>query len=72
MSDEVKITGGCLCRAIRFEVEEPPLSVGTCHRRMCQRHTGSPFFVGVRFNKNALKWTMGEPEVYQSSNTDSR
>ena len=36
------ITGGCLCGAIRYEADEPPVDTGYCHCRMCQRASGSP------------------------------
>ena len=35
-----KITGGCLCGAVRFEVQAPPLFARTCWCRLCQ-HIGA-------------------------------
>ena len=51
MSDAVKITGGCLCGAVRYESTkmptdadriDPALDAGaaTCHCRMCQKALG--------------------------------
>ena len=38
------ITGGCLCGAVRFEIEaEAPLSGSTMHRRFCSQ-CGTPIF----------------------------
>ena len=72
MSDREKITGGCLCGAVKFEINEIPLSVAVCHCRMCQRHTGSAFFVGVDFNPETLRWTTGKPQVFKSSKIAER
>ncbi len=68
MSDSPnKITGGCLCGAIRYESSEPPVKAGTCHCRMCQKSTGSAFMVMAAFSRTALRFTKGEPKLYRSS-----
>lgn len=65
MSD--KVTGGCLCGAIRYESDAPPNHVYTCSCRMCQRHTGSAFWAGVKFPEGAFRYTKGQPQAYRSS-----
>jgi len=35
------LTGGCLCGAVRFEVDRPPVSASYCHCTRCQRRTGT-------------------------------
>ena len=67
MSDERKVSGGCMCGAIRYEVPESPLGIGICHCRTCQQQTGSAFWVGVRFPGEDVHWTAGEPAYYESS-----
>ncbi len=62
-----KITGGCLCGAIRYESSEPPSAGGTCHCRMCQRQTGSAFVAVAAFPRTALRFTKGEPKFYRPS-----
>ena len=38
---ELPLTGGCLCGAVRFEVDEPPTAATYCHCTRCQRRTGT-------------------------------
>jgi hypothetical protein len=41
MTPELPLTGGCLCGAVRYEVNEPPTGAGYCHCTRCQRRTGT-------------------------------
>lgn len=34
-------TGGCACRAIRYEIRAEPVSHAACQCRQCQRQTGT-------------------------------
>lgn len=36
-----KITGGCLCGAVRYEVRGRFLRAGHCHCSRCRRHSGA-------------------------------
>lgn len=36
-------TGGCLCGAVRYEVEWPPQATVVCHCHDCQKQSGSAF-----------------------------
>ena len=73
MNDQAKrITGGCLCGAVRYEASETPLRTGFCHCRMCQKSNGTPFAVGVYFHNAAFRFTRGEPKLYRSSDTAER
>ncbi len=38
---DTPITGGCLCGAVRFELDEPPWGAAYCHCTRCQGRTGS-------------------------------
>jgi hypothetical protein len=67
VEETTPITGGCLCGAVRYEANEPPIETGTCHCRMCQKWTGSAFMVMARFSQTALRFTKGEPKLYRSS-----
>lgn len=57
-------TGGCLCGAIRYSAEWPPLAVVACHCRNCQKQSGSALsMVGV-LRRDALQVT-GELSVFE-------
>ena len=61
------IIGGCLCGAVRYEANEPPIDSTYCHCRMCQRWSGAPVVEGVGFRTGAVRITRGKPKYYQSS-----
>ena len=59
MSD-LPLTGGCLCGAVRFEVDEQPVSAGYCHCRRCQRRTGTAASASARVAPGSLRILSGE------------
>ena len=59
--------GGCLCGAVRYRVEGPPLHAGYCHCRMCQRAAGAPVVAWGGWPAGRFAWTRGEPRSYASS-----
>lgn len=66
------ITGGCLCGAVQFEISKADVGTMYCHCRMCQKFTGSPVMAGTTFPIAAVKYTVGLPKYYQSSNIAKR
>jgi hypothetical protein len=44
-------SGGCLCNAVRFQVEAPSLWCAHCHCTQCQRAHGAAFVTWVGFNE---------------------
>jgi hypothetical protein len=60
-------TGGCLCRSVRFETWDEPISVGYCHCRFCQLATGAPLNAFVIYKRTAVRFFGDEPKTYTSS-----
>jgi hypothetical protein len=58
--NDIVITGGCLCGAIRFELSEHPHDAGYCHCRRCQRRTGTAVSVQARIDARTLRLLQGE------------
>jgi hypothetical protein len=50
----MEITGGCLCRAVRYRFSAPPLLTRVCWCRLCQYLAAGNGTVNVCFPKAAL------------------
>ena len=59
------ITGGCLCKQVRFEIAAEPMAMRLCWCRDCQYLASGNATVNVVFPSNALK-VEGELRDYQS------
>jgi hypothetical protein len=58
------ITGGCLCRAVRYEVDAAPVTVRTCWCRTCQYVSGGSAAVNVVFPSDKIR-IMGATREYE-------
>ena len=61
------VEGGCLCGAVRYRVEGPPLHAGYCHCRMCQRAAGAPVVAWGAWPADRFAWLQGKPGRFASS-----
>lgn len=57
-------TGGCLCRAVRYEVSGTPVIVARCHCEECQKVSGAGHTVGAMFAEKDVQVT-GELSKYR-------
>jgi len=60
------ITGGCLCRRVRYTVTGEPAFSGLCHCRNCQRYTGSAFEALIAFPAASVS-VQGELKTYDDT-----
>jgi len=49
-----RVTGGCLCGAVRFVATGRPYRVGLCHCLDCRKHHGALFFAAAMFPEDAV------------------
>jgi hypothetical protein len=57
------LTGGCLCGAVRYELNSKPDDCGWCHCRTCQLYGGAPAMAFASVAKDDFAWTSGEDQV---------
>ncbi|TQV78060.1 GFA family protein [Exilibacterium tricleocarpae] len=69
---EETISGGCQCGAVRYHSEKIFDNAHICHCRMCQKAVGNLFAALVAAPNDALQWTRGSPDVFQSSDQGER
>lgn len=67
MSKNNKLCGGCLCGALRYELDGSPLDAGYCHCRLCQRSAGAPVLVWGTWKAEAFNWVRGRAQAFASS-----
>jgi len=63
MMGQLKRTGGCLCRGVRFEVKGEPYRAGLCHCSDCRKATGSLFLASAVWHVSQFNYT-GQVATY--------
>jgi hypothetical protein len=51
---DARLTGGCMCGAVRYEVTAPPEYAGYCHCTRCQRRTGNAASISARLRRGSF------------------
>jgi hypothetical protein len=69
---EVKLSGGCLCGAIRYQATSSPSWAGHCHCTLCRRSSGAPYMSWFVVPTAAFACIRGEPVLYASSDRARR
>jgi hypothetical protein len=60
---DTRLTGGCNCGAVRFEITEPLVGSSYCHCTRCQRRTGTAASANARTAPGALRLLQGEDRL---------
>jgi hypothetical protein len=70
--NQVRMTGGCQCGAVRYALFQQPDNPHICHCRMCQKAFGSFFapLTGVPLEKFEI--TRGKLSIFMSSDQTER
>lgn len=58
-----KVPGGCLCGAVRFEVQLPFIRANHCHCSRCRKHSGTAVCTQGRIWKSQFQLLQGESHV---------
>jgi hypothetical protein len=58
--NDTKLTGGCGCGAVRFEITEPLVSARYCHCTRCQHRTGTAASASAATVPGSFRIVQGE------------
>lgn len=61
MSD--KLTGGCLCEAVKFRLEDNFKTFYQCHCKQCKQLTGSAFASNLFTDVGNIEWLSGQDNI---------
>lgn len=64
---EKKLSGGCLCGAVRYEISGALLWSGHCHCRSCQRALGAAFATWSKVKAEDFRVTEGTIKTCETS-----
>ena len=64
--------GGCLCGAVRYEINGEVEVVAHCHCGMCRRSTGAPVVTWAVLPRANFRVTKGSMKIYRSSEKGER
>ena len=60
----MKVTGGCYCKALRYEAEGEPMMKAQCHCRECQYITGGSPNVFMAMPVPGFRYVAGAPKQF--------
>lgn len=61
------LTGGCYCRAVRYEIHSSTFDSTLCHCATCQKVSAAPAVAWFSVSKDGLRWVQGTPKTFESS-----
>lgn len=63
--------GGCVCGAVRYRVQGPPVLGTVCHCRFCQTRLASAFAVMASFKEDAVEALQGQLSTVEHRSDES-
>jgi hypothetical protein len=60
-------TGGCLCGAVRYEMQGTVTESGYCHCRTCQKQSGAPVVAWFAIAPSGFRYISGTPKTFRAS-----
>lgn len=73
MSEPTRVSGGCLCGAVRFELKLPSKWCAHCHCSMCRRAHGAGYVTWVGMESSRFRLVKGEQQLrWYASSPDAR
>ena len=67
LGDDIKMTGGCMCGAVRYVTTGGSFGVGHCHCHSCRKHNGAAVATLAGFKVDQVKFSGNERKIYDSS-----
>ena len=67
MNENVTMTGGCMCGAVRYETTGDSFIVGHCHCESCRKHCGAGVGTLVGFKADQVTFNGKPRDIYKSS-----
>ena len=71
MGDDVKMTGGCMCGAVRYEITGDSFGVGHCHCHSCRKHNGAAVVTLAGFKVDQIRFSGDKRKIYESCQRQS-
>jgi hypothetical protein len=59
----MRLTGSCLCGAVRFEITGPFLRASHCHCSRCRKHSGTAVCTQGRVRREDFRLLSGEASI---------
>jgi hypothetical protein len=69
---QLPLHGGCLCGAIRYELDAPPGGAEYCHCAMCRKASGSAFSANAVVPASALRVVSGLDSLKEYASSGNR
>lgn len=67
-----KLTGGCLCGAIRYELAAPVEAIVACYCSDCRHASGTAASINARVPGDAFRIVSGKPRVFAKAADSGR